>query len=39
VASTSIMPDNLQSTLSTDDLRDIVTFLAGGQSKASEKSK
>ena len=32
VSSTSIMPDNLQSMLSTDDLRDLLTFLAGGQS-------
>ena len=27
VASTSVMPDNLQSELSIDDLRDLVTFL------------
>jgi putative heme-binding domain-containing protein len=31
VANTSIMPDNLQSMLSVDDLRDLVTFLAGGK--------
>lgn len=30
VAGTSIMPDNLLSTLSIDDLRDLVTFLSGG---------
>jgi hypothetical protein len=28
VASTSIMPSGLESTLSIDDLRDLVTFLA-----------
>jgi putative heme-binding domain-containing protein len=39
VASTSIMPDNLQSTLSIEDLRDLITFLAGGQSNAPEKPK
>jgi putative heme-binding domain-containing protein len=31
VASKSIMPDNLQSMLSIDDLRDLVTFLAGSK--------
>ncbi len=31
VASKSIMPDNLQATLSIDDLRDLVTFLADGK--------
>jgi putative heme-binding domain-containing protein len=31
VASKSIMPDNLQSTLSIADLRDLVTFLADGK--------
>jgi putative heme-binding domain-containing protein len=39
VSSTSIMPDNLQSTLSTDDLRDLVTFLADGQPKSSDAPK
>jgi putative membrane-bound dehydrogenase-like protein len=39
VTSTSIMPDNLQSALSIDDLRDLVSFLSGGQSNAPEKSK
>jgi putative heme-binding domain-containing protein len=39
VASTSIMPDNLQSTLSIDDLRDLVTFLAAGQSNGSDTLK
>jgi putative membrane-bound dehydrogenase-like protein len=39
VSSTSIMPDNLQSTLSTDDLRDLVTFLAGGRPNASDAPK
>jgi putative heme-binding domain-containing protein len=36
VAGTSIMPDNLVSTLSIDDLRDLVTFLAGGNSAAGD---
>jgi putative heme-binding domain-containing protein len=31
VASTSIMPDNLQSELSIDDLRDLVTFLTSSK--------
>lgn len=40
VASASIMPDNLQSTLSIEDLRDLVTFLAGGGlSKGMDTSK
>jgi putative heme-binding domain-containing protein len=39
VAGKSIMPDNLQSTLSIDDLRDLVTFLAGGQSIGSDIAK
>jgi putative membrane-bound dehydrogenase-like protein len=39
VASKSIMPDNLQSTLSINDLRDLVTFLAGGQSTGAETPK
>jgi putative membrane-bound dehydrogenase-like protein len=39
VSSTSIMPDNLQSMLSTDDLRDLVTFLAGGQPSSSAATK
>ncbi len=30
-SSTSIMPDNLQSILSVDDLRDLLTFLAAGK--------
>ncbi len=37
VATTSIMPDNLQSTLSIADLRDLVTFLAGNGTMATEK--
>ena len=37
VASTSIMPDNLQSTLSTADLRDLVTFLAGDGTPITSK--
>jgi putative membrane-bound dehydrogenase-like protein len=39
VSDTSIMTDNLQSMLSTDDLRDLVTFLAGGQSNGSDSPK
>jgi putative heme-binding domain-containing protein len=39
VASTSIMPENLQATLSIEDLRDLVTFLAAGKSSASVKPK
>ena len=39
VASTSIMPDNLQSTLSIEDLRDLVTFFAGSQSSGSDTPK
>jgi putative heme-binding domain-containing protein len=39
VSSKSIMPDNLQSTLSIDDLRDLVTFLAGGQSNGIDTPK
>jgi putative heme-binding domain-containing protein len=39
VSSTSIMPDNLQSMLSIDDLRDLVTFLAGGQPNGSDSPK
>jgi putative heme-binding domain-containing protein len=37
VASTSIMPDNLQSTLSIADLRDLLTFLAGNGTTPAEK--
>jgi putative heme-binding domain-containing protein len=37
VAGKSIMPDNLQSTLSIADLRDLVTFLAGNGTMPAEK--
>src|SRR4051812_17484579 len=33
VSSTSIMPENLQSTLSIADLRDLITFLTAGDTK------
>jgi len=39
VASTSIMPENLQAMLSIEDLRDLVTFLAGRQANAPDKPK
>jgi putative heme-binding domain-containing protein len=37
IATTSIMPDNLQSTLSIDDLRDLVTFLTASGPAAADK--
>lgn len=37
VASTSIMPENLQATLSIEDLRDLVTFLAAAKPSDSDK--
>jgi hypothetical protein len=33
VSTTSIMPENLQAALSICDLRDLVTFLTGGDTK------
>ncbi len=39
VAKTSIMPDNLQSMLSIDELRDLVTLLTSGQSAVSSTPK